>query len=309
MRRFASFAVLVLLAIALVPSVQASHTMGHRYLVYGRLLDVNGMPVQNQDVLVKIVDRGSSLASIVTKTDCKGDFASWEGQPGSDPPGGGKVEQNNNAVYGRYIAFHFHDTELSGSYDVTVQVGTETKTLDFHSHDRQTSVREQLGAAFPMSCGNYDQFNQTFTVRMSALADDELSYRTEQAPRGRRMEASFGGSSINGTADFNGAFKGDFSNATVAEGSELKVDVADVGSRSVSLSAQDVKFRRHDFSFVVGDSVGGVLSDFKYVGVGLVIVAILVGLYFGANKVRDKMAERKLRESSTRRRFRREKEP
>jgi hypothetical protein len=309
MRRAAVLATFVLLALVLVPSVQASHTMGHRYLVFGRLLDVTGKPIQNQDVVLKISDRGTSLASIVAKTDCKGDFSSWSGQPGNDPPGGGKIEPNNNAQYGRYVAFHFHDTELSNQFDVLVSIGNETKTLDFHSHDRQTSVREQFAAQFPMACADYDLFNQSFVVRIAALSDRELSYRTEATPKPRPMEASLGGAQVNGTADFNGAFEGKFENVTVSVGDELRLVTAEVGTRTHAITSEDLKYRRVDVSYVIGANVGGVLDDFKYVGAGVIVIAILIGLFFGANKMRDKMAERRLRESSTRRRFRREKEP
>lgn len=308
MRGAALWVGLVLAVLLLVPVVQSSHTVGHRYLVYGRLLDANGLPIQNQDVTLKILDRGSSIASIVTRTDCLGDFENWEGQPGTDPPGGGKIEQNQNAQYGRYIAFHFHDPELSDQYDVQVVLGGESKTLEFHSRDRQTSVREQFAAAYPMACDSYDSFNQTFSFRISALNEQELSYTTDVSPAPRSIVATLGGATANGTADFNGAFASAFHNLTVSEGDVLQMDVQDVGARTHTVTAEDVKYRRFDASYRIGEGVGGALNVLKFLGIGAAVILVAGALYVGANKMRDKMAERRLRETSTRRRFRREKE-
>ncbi len=296
---------LLLLGSLLAPLTDGSHTVGHRYLVFGRLIDGAGNPVQNQDVSIQIMSGSDSLASIITKTDCIGDFENWDGQPGNDPPGGGQIEQNQNPQYGRYIAFHFHDPDLSDRYDVRLTVGQESFVEDFHSRTRQTSVRHQLSATFPAACGNYTAFNSTFEVRASALNHDEMSYSTEATPKPRRVEATLGGRTINGTTDFNGAYIARFENITASPGDKLQLNVQEVGAKSLTLSEEDLRFRRVDAVYVVGErvDVGGGLRVIGYIAVALVVI---IAVYLGVNKARDKMAEKKLRESSTRRRFRRE---
>lgn len=306
-------AVLVVVALAfvgaaLLPLAAASHTMGHRYLVYGRILGSDGMPMQEKDVVLKILSGQNSIASINTRTDCFGDFENWDGSPGNDPAGGGRIEQQpkHNPPY---IAFHFHDPELSNQLRVQVNIAGESWTESFHSETRQTSVRHQLAvsSAPAPSCGNFDQFNGTFTMRVSALAPGEM-VTGDVEPRTRTVRVFFDDREVsNGTTDYNGAFLARISNSTAlaAVGTRVRVETTDIGARSYTLSAEDAKFHRLDQVALVEDALD--VSDFKplwwFLGIAAGVCAIL-GLFWVYSRVRSGVEENRLRETTTRRRFR-----
>lgn len=298
----------ILLLAAFVPLASASHTMGHRYLVYGRVLDADGMPVQDQSVVLKVLSGGRSIASINTKTDCLGDFENWDGTPGSDPPGGGQVEQQTRHDP-PYIAFHFHSNELSDQYKIQIMVAGETWTENFHSNTRQSSVMHQLTAraAPAATCGGYDEFNTTFTFRVSALAPAEM--KTGDVEPLKRTVRIFvdGEEAVNGTTDYNGAFFTKVNNRTADPrvGSQVRIEATDVGARSYAVSADALKFRRLDNAYVVADSIDP--SDFTFLwwllGIGGVVGVVFAG-FWGYSRLRSSLEESRLRQSTTRRRFR-----
>lgn len=305
MRRLVLAAVAVA-ALLLVPPGLGSHTMGHRYLVYGRLLDASGMPVQNAEVEIRIENRvGVPLAGIRTTTDCLGDFENWEGSPGSVPPGGGQVEQNQHDGI-RYIAFHFHDPELTDQNRVRVFAEGENWTEAFVSRDRQTPVLHQLAAAAPMRCPSYDEFNSTFQVHVSILSDAEKQ-TGETAPKPRDVGVRFpNGNNVDATTDYNGAVAARGENQTLAVGETFTVTVEDVGERTFEVDAEAIQFRRANLVFEPSGNVGTSLDDFRYVGIFLLVAAFAVALYFAGGRLKRRREESRLRQATTRRRFRRE---
>lgn len=305
---------LLALVVPLVPLAEAAHTMGHRYLVHGRVLDGAGMPAQNRDVQIRILKDGVSEASITTSTNCVGDFASWQGQPGNDPPGGGRLEPSvrDPATGQQTYAFHYHDPELSDRLVVQLFVQSEMWNESFHSKTRQTVVRHQLAQALAPACGDYDEFNTTVAVRVSVLAPAELA-TGETEPRVRQVTVRFGegdaAPSVSGSTDFNGAFFGRAENLTLAQGMQVHIEATDIDDKSVALDGDVLKYRRLDGVYNVGASVSGVLDDLKNFGIGAVIVALVIVVFFAGRRLKGRVDQRRLRETTTRKRFRRGEQP
>lgn len=311
MRRSALLAWLFV-ALLLIPIVPASHNMGHRYLVVGRILDSNGMPVQQQDVTITLYDGDTLRSSIIATTNCLGDFESWQGrrgtQQGNPPHAGGEIEQVP-AGTGRpaYVNFHFHDPLLSDQLDFEFKAANETWLEGFVSKERQTITYRQLGdpVAPAASCGGFDQFNTTFTTRVFIAAQAEMD--TAETPvKNRTAKATYEGQTREGFTDFMSTFRANFNNTTVAEGRKISIDATDIGSKSLNIDAEAMKFHRVDGVYVIGGTGGNVIDDFKVVGILILIVGLGTGLYFANKTIKAKREESRLRQSSTRRRFRKE---
>lgn len=305
---------LLVLFLALVPMVQAAHTMGHRYLVHGRVLDAAGFPAQNRDVQIRILKDGVSEASITSSTDCLGDFASWRGQPGNDPPVGGKVEPSvrDPATGQQTYAFHYHDPELSDRLVVEIFVQGESWNEPFSSKTRQTVVRHQLGQSLAPACRSYDEFNATVAVRVSVLAPPELA-TGEVEPEVRQVTVRFGEGDaapvLSGSTDFNGAYFGRAENLTLAEGMRVRIEATDIDGKSVDVDEAILKYRRVDGVYTVGTSVSGVLDDLKNFGIGAIIIVLVGVAWFAGRKLKVRLDQRRLRETTTRKRFRRGEQP
>lgn len=304
--RWAPFLVGLLVLASLIPLAASSHTMGHRYLVYGRLIDSDGLPVQEQSVVIKITRQGSAIASINTRTDCLGDFENWDGTPGNDPPLNNQIEQQRNHDP-PYIAFHFHDPELSNQLRVQLTVLGETWNETFHSETRQTSVRHQLASrATPAaSCGGYTEFNTTFAFRVSALSPAEME-TGDVEPKTRQVRVFFVDQQVaTGSTDYNGAYYAKVTNRTANAtlGLRVRIETSDVGARSYTLDETALKFRRLDQVAVVTEK-----PDFSWVWWlgGIVAGAgVVVAGFWGYSRLRGSMEENRLRQTTTRRRFRR----
>ena len=311
-----------LVALFLVPAVGASHNMGHRYLVYGRLLDASGMPVQNQQVEIRLSLAGNLISSIVTQTDCVGDFDSWKGrkgpsqgpvQPGDD--GYGEIEEIP-AAQGRpaYSNFHFHDPHLSSQHKFELRIGSDTLNAGFVPKTRQTGVYRQLAGTYPAACGNYDEFNGTFELRTYIAHADEMTYTKEPEFRPRTVDFTYGN-----PIRANMTVETDFMYTAVAqlnvvpqEGDTITIGSLETGNHTFQLGPEQVKYRRHDKISVLGGDLGGGgtdLSDFRFFGIVVLVGAIGVGAFWAGSRMKAKYEEKRLRETTTRRRFRRDRPP
>jgi hypothetical protein len=314
MRRFALFVFLVVV-LAAIPAAMASHTMGHRYLVHGRLIGADGMPVQKKDILIELHDKDGMLSSITTTTDCQGDFDSWKGRVATRATkagdGQGEIEDVPAAPDGSrpaYVNFHFHDSHLSNQLSFKLSLGNESWKAGFDSSHRQSVVLHQMAQSYPATCGDFDLFKRTLTVRVFISTTAEMA-TGETAVKPRHVDVTFKGANASGPTNFVSTFIGELTNQSFARGDTVHLEGTDIGSRTVKLDGNAAKFHRVTALYVIGLNPGTALSDFKYVGIGIVVIGLLVGLWMGGNRLRDKLAEKRLRETSTRRRFRRERQP
>lgn len=320
MRAFPLIVAAALCALAFVPIAVASHNMGHRYLVYGRLLDAGGNPVQNQDVEVRLMLAGALISSILTKTDCLGDFDSWKGRrgaaqgpvkPGDD--GYGEIEEIPAARgLPAYVNFHFHDPHLSSAHRFEMRVAGETFTVGFSPKTRQTQVLHTLQGTVATACGGYADFQNTFEIRTYIARADEMTFTQEPELRPRTVNISYGDpvrANATVTTDFMYTAIATF-NVTPLAGDVVRLASAEIGTKTLHVSQDQLKYRRLDSVNVVGgDSGVADLSDFRLVGFLFLAAALIVGGYFAGTRMKSKYEERRLRETSTRRRFRRDRPP
>ncbi len=311
--RSSSLLIVGLIALLLIPTVFASHNMGHRYLVYGRVLDSAGMPVQNQEVEIRLLKGGTYMSSLVTRTDCLGDFDSWrsirEGPPGAAQHGDGEIEgpfpvpgqQGTN-----YYNFHFHDEFLSSQNKFEFRMLNETWEGGFNSATRQTSSFHQLTKTAASACGGYDQFNNTFEVRVFISHVREMTSSGEPTAPPRTITVSYEGAEQTGNADFVSTYVAKFQNISVEEGKKVRITGTTLGDKTETISAEEAKFRRLDSVNAISGSGGSALGGLKIFGIIVLIGAVLVGGYYGAQKYKGKREEQRLMQGSTRRRFRKE---
>lgn len=312
MRRSAVFAI-GLVALLLVPSVLASHNMGHRYLVFGRVLDAAGMPVQNQEVEIRLLRDGTYLSSLVARTDCLGDFDSWravrEGPPGAASHGDGEIEgpfpvpgtQGQN-----YYNFHFHDEFLSSRNKFEFRTLNDTWEGGFSSATRQTSTFHQVPTTHAPACGNYDEFNSTFTVRVFIAHVREMTSAGEPTAPPRTIKVMYEGAEQSGSANFVSTYVAKFPNVTVEAGKKVQIEGTTLGEKTETIDAQEAKFRRLDSINTVSGAGENAWGGLKILGIIALVAVVLVGLYYGAQKMKSRREEQKLMEGSTRRRFRKQ---
>ncbi|MBI2076974.1 MAG: hypothetical protein HYT80_01190 [Euryarchaeota archaeon] len=308
----------VLVGIALAPVAGASHNMGHRYLVYGRLLDSSGMPVQNQNVEIRLSLGGELVSSIVTRTDCLGDFDAWKGTkgPAQGAPGGegaGEIEEfPAQGERPAYANFHFHDIHLSSRHKFELRVGSESFQAGFNPGTRQTNILHQLTGAFGPACGNYDQFNTTFMVRTYIAHMNEMTWLQEPVFRPRTVNVTYGE-----PVQTNASVMSDFMYAATAllnvapsKDTVFTITSAEVGTETHRVGADQLKFHRYDDINVLGGSGGGGadVGDFRFFGIVILVGALLVGGFWAGSRMKSKYDEKRLRETSTRRRFRKDRE-
>jgi hypothetical protein len=290
-------ALVVLLVLA--PIVSASHNMGHRYIVHGRLLDATGMPVQDREVEIRLFDGATERSSIFTRTNCLGDFESYQGRVGlregpNTPHGGGEIEQvPASANSPGYVNFHFQD------------VWTEK----FVSAHRQTVARHQLAATYPAAAacgGNFDQFNRTLTVHLFISTPLEMN-TAEVSVKARTANIAYGGNSSEGRLNFMSTFIANLGNVTLNPDERVQITATDIGSINPKLSAEDLRFHRRDEIHVVGSAATGAsLDDLRNLGIIVLVVALGVGLYFASQRFKAKREENRLMQTSSRRRFRKQ---
>jgi hypothetical protein len=312
--RFGWLGVLLIVATLLVPTGFASHNMGHRYLVHGRVLDSQGMPVQNQEIEIRLSRGGTYISSLFVRTDCLGDFDSWkavrEGPPGASTHGDGEIEgpfpvPGQQGV--QYYNFHFHDEFLSSQNKFEFRMPNGTWEAGFNSRTRQTSSFHQLDSAMPASAscgGNFDQFNSTFEVRVFISLVSEMTSSGEPTPPPRTVSVVYGDAQSSGASDFVSTYVAKLQNVTGKAGDKVQIDGTTLGSKTVTISAEEAKFRRVDSINALGGTGAPSFGWLKTFGIIALVVIVLVGVYYGSQKFRAKREQERLMQGSTRRRFR-----
>lgn len=318
MRAFPLVVAFALVGLALMPTAGASHNMGHRYLVYGRLLDAAGMPVQNENVEIRLSLGGNLISSISTRTDCLGDFDSWKGirgaaQGANVEEGAGEIEeipaQGDRPAYSN---FHFHDPHLSSRHKFELRVGSESFQAGFNPGTRQTNILKQLSGTFGPTCGNYDDFNTTFVVRTYIAQASEMTWLQEPAPKLRTVNVTYGDpvrANMSVTSDFMYMATARLP-VTPAANDVFTISSPEIGNETHRIGADQAKFGRYDDINVLGTSGGGGadLGDLRFFGIVILVGGLLVGGFWAGSRMKSKFDEKRLRETSTRRRFRKDRE-
>lgn len=140
-----------LLALAAAPAV-ADHVYSHRYLVFGSVVDADGMPLE-----------GVSLNFDF------GEFSDHEGPCAQEGSGGADRQKDTTDAMGRYFhCAHIH-TSGSSQHDFRVQAGgpvaTHTVTVTSDPDLRRSNVNIQLDQAYPDQRGDTDAWAQSYQVR------------------------------------------------------------------------------------------------------------------------------------------------
>lgn len=311
--RFRWLGIFLLIVLLLVPPVSASHNMGHRYLVHGRVIDAAGLPVQNQEIEIRLLKDGTYMSSLVTRTDCLGDFDSWravrKGPVGTASHGDGEIEGPLNVPNQpgmSYHNFHFHDEFLSSRNKFELRMLNDTWEIGFNSRTRQTSTLRQLTTSVPPACGNYDEFNATFTVRVYVAHVSEMSSAGEPTPPTRTVSVTYEGAQASGTADFMSTYVAKLRNVTPVAGSAVRIEATTLGGKEESISAEQVKFHRLDSINAVTGTSGASFGGLKVIGLIALAAVVVFVAYVGSKKLMAKREEARLMQGSTRRRFRKQ---
>lgn len=139
------------LLLAAVPAV-ADHAYSHRYLVYGTVVDSEGMPLEGVSVNFDFSE-----------------FSDHEGPCPQEGSGGTGRQQRVTDPLGRFWhCAHIH-TSASSQHQLRVQVGgpipSQTKTISSDPKVRRSMVNFQLDQAYPEQRGDTDAFNHSYRLR------------------------------------------------------------------------------------------------------------------------------------------------
>lgn len=176
-----------ILASAVVPTALADHAYSHRYIVYGRVVDAEGVPMQGLDV-----------AATIERQDV-------EGQCDTNKPPATQRVTNSLGEY--FWCFHTH--RMGGSGIFTVGVENETVTDDLDTQLRKSRVDFRLGSHLGRH-GDAGKFNTTYTLAVTAWEPGATGVEGIQvegtALRGRSLTATIeynGGKEKTATATTN----------------------------------------------------------------------------------------------------------
>lgn len=301
-RFFVLLVMTLMMSLVYLPTAEATHEWGHRYMIFGRIIDSEGEPAQMLPVRITVETTKPSDPWMIVQTDCHGLYYSLERT--GDPSRGGGLE------LGR---MHIHNAELpsDGKYTVSTDLGEKTGTV--RAQLKYSTVNLQLDEPAPKSdqCGDAGGWENQFVVAGHAQEDRGNERRDIQTVRNPdydinnteevtvTIETSNGPVSQTQEINMLGDYWVIFDNVTVQEGDRVTVAWEDEVKES-TVSENDLKYRVAEVNMVVKDSIS---TTAIMVILGIVVVAAVVGAgVYGFTKYRESRETKRLMESGARKR-------
>lgn len=315
--------VTVFLLMAFVPAAEATHEWGHRYMIFGRVVDSEGQPAQGVPVFITVETTMPRDPWLVVRTNCWGMYYSLAGST-MDPDG--TVRQTHEPVgegleLGR---MHIHNDQISSRARYTVQVIRDVNTFqpfadgnDLYGEKRgqarvdmkYSTVNIQLDEALDRNdeCAGQGDIADSFTVVGHAQRDEgnersdlmtvpqanmynEIEVTLETADGPRNMTVA--------TNEF-GDYIATFENVTVERGARVTASWNDE-TRESTVSDSDLTYRVSEVNVIVKEGIGGTAVKVLLYVIGALVV--IGGVAFGISKIRENAETKRLRETSGRKR-------
>ncbi len=311
-RTLSLLAAVLFLTMLATPAAQASHTLGHRYLVQGIVVDADGNPVQNQEIRIMTSFQGQTQGVMAVQTHCDGRFYSPEGREIFDAGQGGGHQFIEGPNQDGETYFHYHDEHLTTAVQVSFTLLEEEWTAPFSPDTRSTTTRHQLAQTVEpgAACAqNYTAFYDAFVVHVRTVTSGELE-TGENAVDAREVSATLttanGTETLSGTTNSNGDVWLQFSDASAAAaGDTVEIGSLFFSNQTVTLTDEDITYRYVDQFYKATEPQPGLWDRFGTLIIVLGVIGLIVVGYFGYQKAREKMELRKAYEQSGRKRTRR----
>lgn len=299
MSRFpATFLAGVLLALVLapVPMAEATHEWGHRYMVYGRILDADGNPLQNKPVSVTVETTKPQDPVIVIPTDCQGIYYTLK-QEGN--PYGGDIGLEGPVM-------HIHAAELpsTGKWTATTEYGTKSAQVRGDMHRSTGNFQVDSVAPPDEACAGMTPWTTQYIVQGRVQREDgpkredmmtlpqygiqidvDVTLTTENGVKNMTVQT-------NGYGDYVAVFD----NVTVKDGAAV-TSKWEGESRSGKV---DAKYRMSEVNIIAKEQFGsGAGMIFLYIIGGIIVIGVAV---WGYGKVRSSMELKRIQGSTTRKR-------
>ncbi len=294
MSRFAAPAVgLLLLALLFVPVAEATHQWGHRYMIYGRILDADGDPVQHRPVAITVDTTKKTDPRMTVLTDCDGLYYSYKENAN---PAEGDLGLEGGVM-------HIHKWELpsSGKWKVSTEFGSKRGQVrpEMHRSTVNLQVDEDVPAAPECPAGT--DWRKTYVVEgrlqeidgknrldKMTMSGGGLEYRVFAT-----IETTNGTMTANGTTNRFGDFMITFQNVTVKEGGEV---TAEWGGKTQT-GRINTKYMMTEANVIYGESGASLL--FLWILLGVVVAGAAV---WGVSRAKGMIETSRLEKVSTRKR-------
>ncbi|MBW3583306.1 MAG: hypothetical protein KY455_09440 [Euryarchaeota archaeon] len=318
MVRTTTVAVATLLALMVflpIPLASADHDWGHRYMVYGRVIDSEGEPAQHIAVRVLVETNKPQDPYITVTTDCKGLYYTLKDQTDTQGSYGQALDWGTTR---NKMHIHMQDYVRDGKYHVMVlnNTGELFSGAWAYDPDRQRSDRNvQLTQDLEPSerCAEDDSdWTQTYVVsgriqteagaegrspRHDAMTVEQLDERHEVTVT---ITTPDGPKTLTVATNEIGDYFAIFDNVTVTKDSRITMQYQDVEKTS----GPDMTFRvTHLHAFVEEP----LISQTTLIVLGSVAGLIVVGggAYWAFGRVKESAELKKALEGTTRKRARR----
>lgn len=302
----------LLLAVAVaVPTANASHTLGHRYIIQGILIDADGNPVQNQELRISTSFQGQTQAVMAVSTHCDGRFYAPEGREIFDAGQGGGHQFIEGPNQQGETYFHYHDADMSTQIQVSFTLSGENWTGPFNPSTRSTVTRHQLSQTFEAASacqGGFEAFHDAFVVHVRSATDGELDTGenvVDARPVRVTITTANGTFTQEGTTNGNGDVWLEYNGTGVAAGDEVRIASQFFGNQSVTVTEEDLRYRYVDRFYTAKEPQPSLWDRFGTMIIILAVIGVVVGGFFAFQKVYEKQEIRKAYERSGRKRTQR----
>lgn len=318
MSRILPVLVVGLFAVALfagVPDAEAAHQWGHRFMIFGRILDADGEPVQGLDVTLSIKTTQEPHPQMTVETDCMGIYYSQTQQqrPGDVRLDGGRLHIHNrewpsNEEY--FVSTPYADYREDAlqpgqplSEDQLRQFAIRVGSADKDVQNTHANIRLDESLDPDPQCPEGEHWTQTYAVR-GKVQRNEGTNRVDMSDSQEAdhvvdvtIETADGQREESVSTNQAGEYIALFENVTVEDGARITA----TWEGNTEEGEADTEFRATTVNIVVREWPWESTGVQIFLGILAVVAVIGLGAW-GVLKVKDRRETQKARESTTRKR-------
>ena len=290
------------LALALLPTAQATHEWGHRYMMFGRVLDSEGNPAARIPVRITVETTLPTDPWMIVPTDCNGLYYSLEtsGNP-----------SNGNGLEGGRM--HIHNSAMPRNADYTLSTDYGSKTGKIRSELKFSVVNLQLDTPVPAQAECADGSRLPWTDRYVVAGHVQRDLGSERKDvQTLRIESqgvnlpeyvtvtldTTNNGTVNQTIEIGpyGDYFAFFENVSVAQGAR----VTTTHEGHTRTGQTDTKYRLTEINVVIDERPGA--KTLLILGGVVAVGAIGVGAFYAASALRRNIDTKRAIAGSTRKR-------
>lgn len=293
-----------------VPEAEAAHEWGHRFMIFGRILDADGEPAQNLDVTLSIKTTQEPHPQMTVPTDCSGLYYS---QSQAQRPGDFRTEQGRLHIHNPdwpsdpeyFVATPYADYREDAlqpgqplSEDQLREYALRVASADKDVQNTHANIRLEETLDPDPACPEDEDWTQTYVVRGKVQLNEgtrrldqvretvEVTLETTDGEQAQTVETNEGGEYI-----------AEFSNVTVEEGARITA----TWNGNTERGSVDTEFRASTVNIIEREWPWDAPGVRIFLGI-LAVIAVIGLAAWGVLKVKDRRETQKARRTTTRKR-------